>query len=112
MAYPPTYVRCRPNSASGKVGGKLRFYSQNLDIPSKMVMINLICNLFLKFMRLISRFQALTIATGLVALLRARSALRPGRLKKLNLAEILRSNPGFEYLLFWWGDDPAKADSH
>jgi len=34
-----------------------------------MVMINLICNLFLKFMRLINHFQALVVATGLIALL-------------------------------------------
>ena len=38
---------------------------EKLDIPSKMMMINLICNLFLKFMRLIiSRFQALALATA------------------------------------------------
>jgi endonuclease G, mitochondrial len=34
-----------------------------------MVMINLICNLFLKFMRLINRFQGLAVATALIALL-------------------------------------------
>jgi hypothetical protein len=34
-----------------------------------MVMINLICNLFLNFMRLINHFRALAIATGLIALL-------------------------------------------
>ncbi|QFS50967.1 ENDOG, endonuclease G, mitochondrial [Nostoc sphaeroides CCNUC1] len=32
-------------------------------------MINLICNLFLKFMRLINRFQGLAVATALIALL-------------------------------------------
>jgi endonuclease G len=34
-----------------------------------MVMINLICNLFRKFMRLINRFQGLAVATALIALL-------------------------------------------
>jgi endonuclease G len=34
-----------------------------------MVMINLICNLFLKFMRLINHFQGLAVATALIALL-------------------------------------------
>ena len=38
-------------------------------------MINLICNLFLKFMRLINHFQALVVATGLVALVGCSQAL-------------------------------------
>ncbi|MEH2243321.1 hypothetical protein [Nostoc sp.] len=41
-----------------------------------------------------------------------RSALRTGRLEKLKMAEILRENLSFEYLLSCWVDNPAKADDH
>ncbi|MFN6572510.1 hypothetical protein [Dendronalium sp. ChiSLP03b] len=37
----------------------------------------------------------------------ARSKARPGRMQKLNMAERLRENPGFEFLMECWADDPA-----
>ncbi|MEA5503921.1 hypothetical protein VB735_12525 [Halotia wernerae UHCC 0503] len=37
----------------------------------------------------------------------ARSKARPGRMQKLKLAEVLRENPGFEFLRECWNDDPA-----
>ncbi|WP_242056067.1 hypothetical protein [Nostoc flagelliforme] len=37
----------------------------------------------------------------------ARSNMRPGRMQKLKLAANSVQNPGFEYLLSWWNDDPA-----
>ncbi|WP_341530188.1 hypothetical protein WKK05_13375 [Nostoc sp. UHCC 0302] len=37
----------------------------------------------------------------------ARSKARPGRMQKLKLAEVLRENPGFEFLHECWNDDPA-----
>ncbi|WP_191762449.1 hypothetical protein [Komarekiella delphini-convector] len=37
----------------------------------------------------------------------ARSKARPVRMQKLKLAEVLRENPGFEFLTECWNDDPA-----
>ncbi|MEA5506859.1 hypothetical protein VB735_27925 [Halotia wernerae UHCC 0503] len=37
----------------------------------------------------------------------ARSKARPGRMQKLKLAEVLRENPGVEFLRECWNDDPA-----
>ncbi len=36
--------------------------------------------------------------------------MRPVRREKLNRAANSGENPGFEYLLSCWNDDPAKAD--
>ncbi|WP_414516549.1 hypothetical protein [Nostoc sp. PCC 9305] len=40
-------------------------------------------------------------------LIAARSKARTGKLERLKMAGILRENPGFEYLLSSWNDDPA-----
>ncbi|RCJ40892.1 hypothetical protein A6770_37085 [Nostoc minutum NIES-26] len=37
----------------------------------------------------------------------ARSKARPGRMEKLKMAEQLRENPGVEFLMECWDDDPA-----
>ncbi|WP_175586559.1 hypothetical protein [Nostoc sp. UIC 10630] len=40
----------------------------------------------------------------------ARSNIRPVRREKLNRAANSGENPGFDFLLSCWNDDPAKAD--
>ncbi|RCJ26229.1 hypothetical protein A6770_26440 [Nostoc minutum NIES-26] len=37
----------------------------------------------------------------------ARSKARPWRMEQLKMAEVLKENPGFEFLLSCWDDDPA-----
>jgi hypothetical protein len=37
----------------------------------------------------------------------ARSNARPGRMQKLKMAERLGENPGYEFLMECWEDDPA-----
>ncbi|WP_318780339.1 hypothetical protein [Atlanticothrix silvestris] len=36
-----------------------------------------------------------------------RSKARPKRMQKLKLTEVLKENPGFEFLAEYWNDDPA-----
>lgn len=39
-----------------------------------------------------------------------RSKARPWRMEKLKMAELLNENPGLDFLMEWWQDDPASAD--
>ncbi|MCF2152066.1 hypothetical protein IQ276_037850 [Desmonostoc muscorum LEGE 12446] len=41
----------------------------------------------------------------------ARANVRPERMQKLKVAANSGQNPGFDFLLSCWSDDPAKADS-
>lgn len=36
--------------------------------------------------------------------------MRPGRMQKLKLAANSGENPGFDFLVECWNDDPAKAN--
>ncbi|MFQ4142119.1 hypothetical protein [Chlorogloeopsis sp. ULAP02] len=40
----------------------------------------------------------------------ARSKARPWQMDRLKMAEQLRENPGVEFMMECWADDPASAD--